>query len=424
MKQPRETAATEGINVNGRSYRLPAQPVVIVCVDGLDPAYLDAAFAVGAAPFLEALDKRGWRHEARSAMPSFTNPNNVSIVTGVAPAAHGIAGNYFYDPASGSEVMMDDPRFLRVGTIPAALAAKGARIAIVTAKDKLRRLLGHGLPGSESALCISIERPSPAAQGFVPAETPDIYSAAASEAVFAAGLALLERWEPDLLYLSTTDYIQHKHAPGEATANDFVATIDRYLQAMDTRGARLVITADHGMRAKTAPDGTPNIVFLAEIFDRALPEAEARIVLPITDPYVRHHGALGAFATIYLGGTRYLEAARAAIAGLPGIEAVLTRDEAAVSLELPADRIGDLCVLARADTVLGTRRADHDLSGLDRPLRSHGGAQEQTVPFILNFALGTGLAGKPLRNFDAFAAALNDRGGPAMDADRCARSVP
>jgi len=394
------------LEVNGRQYRMPVRPTVVACVDGLDLRYLKAAFASGEAPFLDSLDKQGWCRKAQSAMPSFTNPNNVSIVTGVAPSAHGIAGNYFYDQAAGAEVMMNDPRFLRVPTILSALAATGLRIAVVTAKDKLRRLLGAGLPDAASALCVSVESPSGEAATYMPAEQPSIYSASASEAVFSTGRNLLERWDADLLYLSATDYIQHKHAPGEAEANRFVGMIDRYLSAMDAHGARIVVTADHGMNAMAKPDGSPNIVFLADMLDRAAPDVHARVVLPITDPYVRHHGALGGFATVYLRDSRDREAAHQVIAALPGVEVVLGRDEASKVLELPADRIGDLCVIAGAGFALGTRATEHDLSGLDRPLRSHGGIHEQAVPFVTNFELGADFAGRTLRNFDAFAAAL------------------
>src|SRR5262249_6290860 len=156
-------------------------------------------------------------------VPSFTNPNNLSIVTGVAPAVHGICGNYFYDRDSDAEVMMNDPKFLRAGTIFQAFQAEGARIAIVTAKDKLRRLLGHGLAiGPARAICFSSELADQATLAehgidrvldLVGMPLPGVYSAELSAFVLAAGVALMRRDRPDLMYLSTTDYIQHKHAP-------------------------------------------------------------------------------------------------------------------------------------------------------------------------------------------------------------------
>lgn len=402
------------MEVNGRRYKLPTQPTVVACVDGFDWRYLEAAFTSNEAPFIHALHKQGRCHSARSAMPSFTNPNNISIVTGVAPAVHGIAGNYFYDQAANAEVMMNEPRFLRAPTILAALAASGVRTAVVTAKDKLRRLLGNGLPDAPPAICFSVEFPLGEASSFMPPELPSIYSAAASEAVLFAGQRLLERWNPGFIYLSTTDYIQHKYAPGEEEANRFVSMVDRYLAAMDAVGARIVLTADHGMNAKAGLDGKPNIVFLADALSQAVPTANARVVLPITDPYVRHHGALGGFATVYVPDGQNMDAVHRLLTALPGVEAVLGREEAMSILELPGDRIGDLCVLADARSVLGTRATEHDLSGLDRPLRSHGSTHEQAVPFITNFDLAAEFTGKPLRNFDAFAAALSQRDEPLV----------
>src|SRR2546425_12783815 len=72
-------------------------------------------------------------------MPSFTNPNNLSIVTGAPPSVHGISGNYFWDPQAGVEVMMNDPKYLRAETILARLAGAGAPGGGGTAKGKLRR---------------------------------------------------------------------------------------------------------------------------------------------------------------------------------------------------------------------------------------------------------------------------------------------
>ena len=413
---------TRAMEVNGRGYNLPTQPTVVACVDGFDWRYLEAAFASDDAPFLQALHKQGRCHAARSAMPSFTNPNNVSIVTGVPPGVHGIAGNYFYDQAAGAEVMMNEPRFLRAPSILAALAASGVRTAVVTAKDKLRRLLAHGLPDVPSGICFSIESPSAEAASFLPPDQPSIYSAAASEAVFFAGQRLLESWTPGFVYLSTTDYIQHKYAPGEEEANRFVGMVDRYLAFMDAIGARIVLTADHGMNAKAGSEGKPNILFLADALDQIVPKANARVVLPITDPYVRHHGALGGFATVYVPDDQNVDAVHRLLARLPGVETVLGRQDAMSILELPGDRIGDLCVLADAVSVLGTRATEHDLSGLDRPLRSHGSTHEQAVPFIANFDLPAAFTAKPLRNFDAFAAALSQQDQPWSSATRLGRA--
>jgi phosphonoacetate hydrolase len=400
------------ITVNRRSYRWPARPLVVVCVDGCEPEYINQAIASGSTPFLAGLREAGTCLTADCVVPSFTNPNNLSIVTGAPPAVHGICGNYFWDRDAGAEVMMNDPKYLRARTILATFADAGAKVAVVTAKDKLRALLGHKLAG----ICFSSEK---SAEASVPANgiesvpemvgmpVPSVYSAELSEFVFAAGVKLMERARPDVMYLSTTDYVQHKVAPGVEAANAFYAMMDGYLGRLDAMGATVVVTADHGMNAKTDAFGRPNIVFLQDALDRAYGAGTTRVILPITDPYVVHHGALGSFATVYLSSPVAIADATARIAAMPGIDLVLSRGEACARFELPADRVGDLVVVSERLTVIGTSVERHDLSGLDAPLRSHGGLSEQRVPQIANRAARALPAAHRWRNFDAFDLALN-----------------
>jgi len=402
------------LEVNGRRYALPRQPTVVVCVDGCEPDYLAQAVAAGHAPWLKRTLAQGTALVADCVVPSFTNPNNLSIVTGAPPSVHGICGNYLFDVESGTEVMMNDPKWLRAPTILAALSGAGRRCAVVTAKDKLRKLLGKGMTG----ICFSSEKADVASRAengiadvlqLVGMPVPDVYSAALSEFVFAAGLALMrlapER-RPDVMYLSTTDYIQHKHAPGTAGANAFYAMMDGYLAALEELGCVIALTADHGMNAKTRMDGAPDVIYLQDRLDGWLGAGRARTILPITDPYVVHHGALGSFATVYLPADAVTDAA-ARIAALRGIERVLTRAEAAAAFELPADRIGDLVVVSERSVVIGTAAARHDLTALEVPLRSHGGVSEQRVPLILNRPIAGLEEGRRWRNFDAFDLALN-----------------
>jgi phosphonoacetate hydrolase len=401
------------ITVNGRTYRWMDRPLVVVCVDGCQFEYITAAVAAGSAPFLgRLLAGAGSSFMADCVMPSFTNPNNLSIVTGVTPAVHGICGNFFFDAERGEEVMMNDPRYLRVGTILAAFSAAGARVAVITAKDKLRKLLGNGMNGicfsSEKADQVSLEENGiDRVLDRVGLPVPSVYSAALSEFVFVAGVKLMEKERPDLMYLSTTDYIQHKAAPGTGQANDFYAMMDRNLARLDELGATIVLTADHGMNAKHGDDGKPKVVYLQDTLDAWLGENKTRVILPITDPYVIHHGALGSFALVYLTTPDITGALAMRIAALAGMETVLSRDAAAARFELPADRIGDLVVVSQADTVIGTSRNRHDLSGLDVPLRSHGGLSEQKVPLLVNRRVGKQPESRRWRNFDAFDLGLN-----------------
>jgi phosphonoacetate hydrolase len=406
------------IHVNDRSYRLPTHPTVVVCVDGCEPDYLAQAVAHGAMPWLQRVLAQGTALVADCVIPSFTNPNNLSIVTGAPPSVHGICGNYLYDAASDAEVMMNDPKWLRAPTLLATLAEAGAAVAVVTAKDKLRRLLGHRMRG----ICFSAEKADEATltengiEGvldLVGMPVPSVYSAELSEFVFAAGVQLMKREptrRPDVMYLSTTDYVQHKHAPGTAEADAFCRMMDRYLGALDALGCVIALTADHGMNAKTRMDAQPDVIYLQDVLDGWLGAAQARVILPITDPYVVHHGALGSFATVYLPAGIDTGALVGRLAALRGVESVLTRDEAAARFELPADRIGDLVIVSERSTVIGTAHSRHDLSALDAPLRSHGGVSEQRVPLIVNRRIDGLDPQRRWRNFDAFDLVLNHVG--------------
>jgi phosphonoacetate hydrolase len=407
------------VEVNGRSYRLPVKPTVVVCVDGCEYDYLEAAVNAGVAPFIGKMLRDGAAFKGDCVIPSFTNPNNLSIVCGVPPSVHGICGNYFWDPQAndgkGAEVMMNDPAYLRAPTLLAAAADAGAAVAVVTAKDKLRRLLGNKMKG----ICFSAEKADKVTLdengidevlGLVGLPVPDVYSADLSEFVFAAGVRLAQTRKLDMMYLSTTDYIQHKWAPGTEGANAFYAMMDGYLAQLDALGWVIGLTADHGMNAKHDPQtGEPNVIYLQDVMDEWLGARAARVILPITDPYVVHHGALGSFATIYLPPDANARQVIERLGGLKDIEVVLDNQAACERFELPNDRVGDIVVVSKKNTALGTRRDEHDLSGLTVPLRSHGGISEQVVPLIFNRRIDEArVAGNRLRNFDVFDLALNN----------------
>jgi phosphonoacetate hydrolase len=371
--------------VNGRPYRRPRRPTVVFTIDGGDPRYLDVELERHRMPWLRAmLDGGGAYHLGQAQMPTLTNPNNLSIVTGAAPSVHGIPGNHYRAP-DGNEVQLVDPSFLRAPTIHAALRAQGARVLAVTAKDKLRRLLAAGEVPATSAERAA-DAPLPAlgiddVPGLVGRPSPDVYDWDLSHYAMEIGLAAHRAAGGlDLLYVSLTDFVQHTNAPGAPLAARFFARFDELLGAYLEAGFVVGITADHGMNAK------PRLYFLEEELERA-GIGGVQVVLPITDPYVRHHGALGSFAWVYLADQADLERARSALLALDGVEEVLTRPEATLAYEHPADRIGDLSVAADASTALGTARAKHDLSVVGDGLRSHGGRHEQRVPIMVSHRL-------------------------------------
>lgn len=401
-------------DANGRTYSPGPRPYAVICIDGCADEYLSESLVRGRMPRLTRAILRGRRFLARAVVPSFTNPNNASIITGAPPAVHGINGNYFLDPESGEAVMMNDGRFLKTHTIMARAAQAGRRCAIVTAKDKLRTILAKDLVG----VGLSAERAGEAradthgigdVETLVGEPTPPIYSAAASVYVLKAGAALLELGRADLLYLSLTDYMQHKFAPEEPESLDFYAALDAQIGRLIDVGAVLAITADHGMNAKHHADGSPKVLYLDPVLERVAGPG-CRTILPITDPYVAHHGSLGSFAIVHLPRGLDAEPVRRALLRLPEITEVHDREIAARKLELDPERLGDLVVLSGRDTTLGSRPERHDLSGLDRPLRSHGGRYEEMVPMIVSEPLTprhAALAAADPRNFDAFDFAIN-----------------
>jgi phosphonoacetate hydrolase len=371
--------------------------VVVVCIDGGDPAYLRQLLAEEAIPNIRRFMMRGFATVAEGTVPSFTCPNNMSIITGTPASKHGISGNYYLDVATGQAVVMTGPELLRGDTILARFADAGAQVVSITAKDKLRRQLGKNLDVSRGNISFSSEhadRCTLAENGIegvlelVGQPLPDMYSMELSLFVLDAGIKLLEMRHRDLMYLSLTDYVQHKYAPDEAEARRFYQALDQRFGRLEALGAVVVLTADHGMNDKSDAEGRPNVIWLQDLLDQTLGKDDVKVVCPITDAFVAHHGALGGFVRVWLRGKATAQQVIAAIAGLPGIEAVLDKQAACALYDLPADREADVVVVSDAGTCIGARQADHDLSGLaGHRLRTHGGVSEARVPLILSVPL-------------------------------------
>lgn len=238
------------IELHGRTYSLPTKPTVAVCVDGFDPEYLEQGIADGVIPNLAAMKQNGFHAEAKCAIPSFTNPNNVSIITGAPISKHGIVGNYFLNRESGREEMIVDDSLLLGQTLLELMSKRGVRIAAVTAKDKLRKILSHGLT---NAICFSSEKASACTveengisdvEQWIGRPQPSQYSGDLSLYVMDAGVKLLEDGRADILYLTLSDYIQHKHAPGSKESNEFLAALDARIGRLVELGAQVAVTGE------------------------------------------------------------------------------------------------------------------------------------------------------------------------------------
>jgi phosphonoacetate hydrolase len=412
------------VNVNGIDYRWPKRPVAVVCIDGGDPAYLRQYLAEGAIPNIARFIKEGFSVIAEGTVPSFTCPNNMSIITGTPASKHGISGNFYLDTTTGEAVVMTGPELLRGDTILARFASAGAKVAAITAKDKLRRQLGKGLALSGGNVAFSSElasRCTLAENGIdnvlelVGMPQPDMYSMELSLFVLEAGARLLEKSRPDLLYLSLTDWVQHKYAPHEAEARRFYRELDRQFGRLAELGALVALTADHGMNDKSNAAGRPNVIWLQDRLDAQFGKGDTRVICPITDAFVAHHGALGGFVRVWCQGKASAPQVIAAIRGIEGVESVLDKASACRLHDLPADREADVVVIAAAEVCIGGAQAEHDLRGLEgHRLRTHGGVSESRVPFILSaplndeYKLEAGVA--TLKSYRIFDFALNGTG--------------
>jgi phosphonoacetate hydrolase len=406
--------STLSFSANGITYQPPSTPIVVICMDGSADEYYNASLARGRMPALTGMVRSGYRGLVRGALPSFTNVNNASIVTGVSPAIHGICGNFFYNESKNLEVMMNSAEYLRAETILASASKAGRKVAVVTAKEKLRDILSNKMKG----IAFSAEKADQAksdthgidkVEELVGYRTPAIYSADASLFVLRAGVALLEKGLADFLYLSLTDYIQHTFAPEEEMSLSFYESMDKEFAKLLDTGAVIGSVPDHGMNAKVNASGTPNVLYVEDMLQAKFGDG-FRVICPITDPYVKHHGALGSYVVIYMNDKSKVNEVKYWLTLQPGITEVHDKQAAVHLLEQPADRIGDLVVLSARDFVLGRRPFYHDLSALDGTLRSHGGRYEEMVSMILSHPLKKSYkmkaAGDP-RNFNIFDFTIN-----------------
>jgi phosphonoacetate hydrolase len=409
------------VNVNGTDYRWPQRPVVVVCIDGGDPRYVRQLLADNAIPHIQRFIEDGFATVVDGSMPSFTCPNNMSIITGTPTSKHGISGNYYLDTATWQPVVMTGPELLRGDTILARFAEAGAKVVSITAKDKLRRQLGKGLNVSQGHVSFSSEfahRCTLEDNGidnvlnYVGLPQPDMYSMDLSLFVLEAGIKLLKERRPQLMYLSLTDYVQHKWAPHEDQARVFYQRLDNAFGRLAQEDIVLALTADHGMSDKSNAQGEPNVIWLQDVLDARFGPGELTVVCPITDAFVAHHGALGGLVRVWSRGRVSAQAVIDHLNTLDGLELVLGKAAACRLFDLPEDREADVVVISQEHVCMGASAAHHDLAGLrGNRLRTHGGVSEARVPLILNRPLNASYKHKAawdtLKSYQVFEFALN-----------------
>jgi phosphonoacetate hydrolase len=344
------------------------QRVIVAMIDGLDPRYATPQ----AMPAFTRLAAAGTSAEVEAVMPTVTNANNASISCAAWPAEHGITGNYYYDPVSGEQDYMESSRLLLRPTLMTRVTDAGGKAALLTAKKKT-----VGLLGDRTTLAVAAEDP-PRELADRYGKPPGIYSAEINHWLWTVAVDLLRRHgDLDLLYVHTTDYPMHAWPPGHPDSDAHLARLDELIgEAADTApDAALFATADHGMNAK----------HLVYDLNQALHRRGTPVRLALSaekDRYVRHHRTFGGTAWVWLNDPHDHEAVAATLTALPGIEAVLTRDDAARRFRLHPDRIGDLVVLGDVSTVFGDLPPGAESEVLPADYRSHGSLHERRVPLV------------------------------------------
>ncbi|WP_338696630.1 phosphonoacetate hydrolase [Bradyrhizobium sp. 26S5] len=415
---PKTELEAKTVTVNGREYSLPTRPTVIVCLDGFDPDYLSHGISTGLLPTMKKFKESGFVGHVAATMPSTTNTNNTSIITGVPPAIHGINGNFYLDTETGEEIMITDAKRLRSETILGGLSSAGVSTVVATAKDKLLQVLTYKMVGGIGFSSENADKANMKSNGIdnveklVGRQKPSQYSADLSLFAFDAALAIFEQRRPAITYISTSDFIQHQFGPGEPEADKFHSDVDARLASFVRMGATVGLTADHGMSDKCDSKGQPNVVYLEDKLNDRFGPGSVRVICPIADPFVKHHGALGSFVRVHLLKDGTVSEMIDYVRTLPGIQLALDRKEVSERFNLPFDREGDFAAFSNRDTVVGARTIDHDLSQLNNHhLRSHGGLGEQTVPFMFSKPLKRDFERRVedgmVHNYDIFDFALN-----------------
>jgi phosphonoacetate hydrolase len=360
--------------------------VIVAMIDGLDVRYATSR----AMPVFSRLGSAGTSAVVDAAMPTVTNANNASISCAAWPAEHGITGNYYYDPVSGEQDYMESSRLLLRPTLMSRVADAGGQAALLTAKKKT-----VGLLGDRTTLAVAAEDP-PRELTDRYGVPPGIYSAEINHWLWSVAADLLRtRPDLDLLYVHTTDYPMHAWPPGHPESDAHLARLDELIgEAADAApDAALFATADHGMNYKS----------LVYDLNQALRNRGAPVRRALSaekDKYVRHHRTFGGTAWVWLNDRHDENAVAATLAALPGIEAVLSRDDAARRFRLHPGRIGDLVALGDVGTVFGDLPAGTESEALPATYRSHGSLHEQRVPLVAHNNQDLPYASPPRYNKD------------------------
>ena len=334
---------------------------VIMCIDGLDPEYLDA----WKMPILGGLSRKGFHVTGCCMMPSVTNVNNVSLITASYPETHGICSNFWFDSVLGEGTYFESGKDILTETIFQRAHSLEKTSILVTSKDKLRTLLGGG-----ATVTVSSEQPPEWVVSSI-GPPPDIYSLEVNGWTIKAASYIMSKHPAELVYVTTTDYAMHTYGPDHPQSHRHLSILDEAIDELVHAhpDITLLVTADHGMSPKA------RLADLKHVLERYGIRANA--VPIIKDRYVVHHANLGGCTYVYLQPCGLAEGLKI-IRETPGVEGALPREEAVAKFMLRGDRIGDVVVTGEKDVVFGDRTEVEMPPGL----RTHGSTHERQVPLF------------------------------------------
>ena len=296
--------------------------ILILCIDAGSHDYL----AASDLPTLQKLATAGFYRHANAVIPSVTNVNNVSIATGTFPETHGITTNYHVDRTTGKGEFIEDNRFLLAPTLfETAKASKFAdKTALFVTKKKLLRMLETG-----ADIAVAAEAPPPE-YIHIAGQVEPIYSIEINWWLLRAVRETLRRDDPELVYCSTTDWVQHKYAPDAELSQRHLAILDQIISDIvdDDPEREIYITADHGMLEKTTALDPGRLLMEHGIPANAIPI--------IKDRYVAHHGNLGGAAYVFLKNSTDIPEAVQQLLSTPGIEEAYSAEDAACHISTPS----------------------------------------------------------------------------------------
>lgn len=343
------------------------QRVCVVILDGFGADYYEQSHM----PTLKQWASNGFFKIVRGVMPSVTNTNVAGVCCGVHASEHGITGNSYWDIEANREKFMSDGNLLTAATLFQRAGRFGVSSALISAKQKTIPLLRQG-----TTLAIGAQEPPPeVTKRHGP--PPDIYSADVNHWVWRVALDVIKnRPQIGLIFVHTTDYPMHMHAPDASESQAHLRGIDTLLkEAADADpDMAFFLVADHGMNSKTTVVDLNKTLAARDIGVKIAMSAER-------DQYPRHHGGHGGTAFIYLNAPSDAEKVATALRQVEGVEEVLNREEATRQYRLNPHRIGDLWVTASKRVVFGTLATERE--ALPRGYRSHGSAHERDIPCII-----------------------------------------